>query len=382
MRILLVNQGHTDNLGDRAIAQVMTAVTKKATGADIVVMPFIPDEQPTSLADMRTEVQPVSSTPDELPWLRRTVWRTKRFIRDMKSAPVQERYARLIRASLDEAGHFDAAIIGGGELIKGNGHPFFHSLQAWIDALAERSCPVAVMGVSSDARFTGKEAAALREAFAKCATVLVRDEQTLAVMHDILCVDAVYAPDVVFAYRYLQSCLPLEQRHSEDDAVRRMRGACVYAYQELSAEKKRQYTRDEYYEMWYRLIQKQISDDGEDSAGDANLKLLYTTYTDYCESARFREWLSTKKSMQAILAEIDSIDDYVDELADCQNLVSGRMHAMILALQYGVEVDAVPIKTKLAVFKEEWERRQFAWDQDGKSIADAYARVIRDMISR
>lgn len=375
MRILLVNQGHTDNLGDRAIAQVMATVVKKATGADTVVMPFIPDEQSSALADMRTEIQPVMPTPDELPWLRRTVWRVKRFIRDVKSEPIQERYTRLIRERLDTAGHFDAAIIGGGELVKGNGHPFFYSLQAWIDVLAERSCPVAVMGVSSDSQFTGKEIAVLREAFAKCATVLVRDEKTLAVMRDIVHADAVYAPDVVFAYRYLQSCLPLEQRHGEGVMIQRACGACVYAYQELSAEMKHRYTREAYYEMWHGLIMQQAAD-GDD------IKLLYTTYTDYCESVRFREWLLAEKNMQANLAEIDSIDDYVDELADCQSLVSGRMHAMILALQYGVEVDAVPIKTKLAVFKDEWERRQFAWERDGKGIADIYEQAIQGVLNR
>ena len=360
MRILLINQGHTDNLGDRAIAETMTALVRREyPNADIVTMPYIPDEQPTDLATAKTN--PIRFVSQEhLSALRKITRGVKRSIRNLRAEPMRERYERIVRERLGEAS-FDFAVIGGGELIKGDKHPFYYSLLAWTAVLAQRGCPVAVLGVSSDTRFTRHECRELHDALSRCARVMVRDRKTVEVFADLLHVACEYAPDVVFSYRFL---------HQRDDGAlpdKSHDAVCVYAYHELTEALKNQYSLHEYYEMWYRLMLQHAQHP---------VKLLYTTYADYCESTRFQQWLRDEKHVDCALASIDGVDDYLRELFDCESLISGRMHSMIFALQYEVGIVPVPIKSKLATFKREWQDADIEWTHAGAEVCEAYRQAL------
>lgn len=360
MRILLINQGHTDNLGDRAIAETMTdLVRSEYPDANIVSMPYIPDEQPTDMAAEKTK--PVQFCSEErISALRKIVRGVKRAIRNRGAEPLHEHYERVIRERLGNES-FDFAVIGGGELIKGNKHPFYYSLLAWTTVLMERGCPVALLGVSSDARFTRQECRELHDALSKCTRVMVRDKKTVDVFMNQLHVTCGYAPDVVFSYRFLHrqdNGMPSDKDH---DAV------CVYSYHELTEALKNRYTLHEYYEMWYQLMLQHVKHP---------VKLLYTTYSDYCESTRFQQWMHDEKHVDCTLASIDDTSDYLKELSDCDTLISGRMHSMIFALQYGTQIVPIPIKSKLATFKQEWQNNAFDWKQTGSEVCEVYRHEI------
>lgn len=196
MRILLINQGHTDNLGDRAIAATMSALVRREyPDADIVNMPYIPDERPTNLGMAKTE--PIRFVPEtRLSVLRKIARSLKRSIRNRAVESMRERYERSVRERLDGE-TFDFAVIGGGELIKGDEHPFYYSLLSWTSVLAERGCPIALLGVSSDARFTRHECHELHDVLSRCTCLMVRDKKTVEVFKKQLHVTCEYAPDVV-----------------------------------------------------------------------------------------------------------------------------------------------------------------------------------------
>lgn len=361
MRVLLINQGHTDNLGDRAIAETMSDLVSETLDADVVTMPYIPDECATDLASEKAK--PISFAPEErISPLRKAVRTVKRTIGNYGKETPRQRYERSVRERL-QGQSFDCAVIGGGELIKGNRHPFYYSLLSWIVVLAERQCPIFVLGVSSDACFTRRERAELHDALSRCNCIMVRDRQTVNVMKNALRVECGYAPDVVFAYRALRRIEETRYHAPEKthDAV------CVYSYHELTSALKNEYTLHEYYEMWYRLMLKHAK---------RPVKLLYTTYSDYCESTRFQQWLRDEKHVDCALASIDDVDDYLRELSDCESLISARMHSMIFALQYEVGIVPIPIKSKLATFKREWQDADVDWMRTGAEVREVYRHAL------
>lgn len=122
--------------------------------------------------------------------------------------------------------------------------------------------------------------------------------------------------------------------------------------------------------MWYELIQQHAHHP---------VKLLYTTYSDYCESVRFQQWVRNEKHMECELASINTVEDYLSELADCESLISGRMHSMIFAFQYGVRIIPIPIKSKLATFKREWQDGDFDWKSTGAQVYEAYLKEVRSL---
>lgn len=368
MNILLINQGHTDNLGDKAIAKTMSDILYKISGAKVTVMPFIPNEKSVEMKALKNEKSEAVEY-RRISLLRKVVRSIKRKINGIgKNYDDQiTSYKKNIMELIDNGITYNLAIIGGGELIKGNKHPFFYSLQAWSEILEEKGIPAALIGVSSDSKFNCYEINRIQKVLSKYVTIVVRDQKTKEIFSNDLKINCECIPDVVFVHRYLNEKNTMYTKKENKIAF------CIYAFQELSNRKIYRDSLDKYYEFWFELIEKYR---------DEKVPVLsYTTYSDYCESCRFKKWLKDKKNYDIELEEINTMDEFIYYVNQYKQIVSGRMHSMILALQYGTTITPIIIKNKLSVFEKEWGEYTFNYDIDGKKIYDEYKNLILKLIS-
>lgn len=367
MNILLINQGHTDNLGDKAITKTMSDILHKISGVKITVMPFIPNEVFVEMKSLKKESKhEVEYTRISL--LRKVVRSIKRKVNGLGKNSIDQAtlYKRKIIELLNNDITYDLAIIGGGELIKGNNHPFFYSLQAWSEILDQKAIPIALIGVSSDSKFNCYETNVIQKVLSKYVAIVVRDQKTKRVFSDDLKINCEYIPDVVFAYRYLNEKNIMDTKKENKIAF------CIYAFQELNNKKMYRNSLDEYYQFWFELMEKY--------RGRKIPVLSYTTYSDYCESYRFKKWLKDTKNYDIDLEEINTLEEFNYSVNKYRQIVSGRMHSMILALQYGTIITPIIVKNKLSVFEEEWSQYIFNYEIDGKKIYDEYRDLILKLI--
>lgn len=315
-RILLINQGHTDNLGDQAINAVL-ATFLRSYGADVISVPY------ESYVEDR-----VHFDFDRKHLLPRTV-------RHLSAVMNHWNRAR-IRGILDNSGDVAAAVIGGGELLAVSHLGFASALPVWCDELASRGIPIVMTGVSGDF-VAGSRAKRFAWALRHCTYVSVRDRKTERILRDEYGIRASYHPDVVFSYTRLfpesihthprdtQLCVPVrfEANHFTSMGL-----------------------HDEHAYMDY--LAKTIPH------GEKSLPVLVSstvgseTYPDHVAQELRARGLQADACTGLVLPE------FIDVLNRTGFLLSGRMHACILGLQYGCDVHAIPYREKLAVFAEEY----------------------------
>ena len=358
MKILLINQGHTDNLGDQAILMVL----KKILGSnnEIVSLPFVPYENEQNLNFLIHS----QATPVVLNKKNREKHKTAFLLSKIKSKIPQEwrtlyNYKKIIKTKINNR-KFDFAIVGGGELIKGSSHPFFLSLIAWIDFLENQGCPILVSGVSCDASFNEFEEKCLRRTLNKCRAITVRDKQSQKILKD-LGVECEYLPDIAFLYRRLYD------KVYEDNKT--IQSVFVYSYDELDFKNKFNYNRGEYYSYYLNLIKQ--------SRNKMPLVLGYTTYNDYKETICFAKFLN-KMEIDNLIADIYTFSDLISILKNSSQIISGRMHAMILGMQYYAKIIPVDVKEKIVVFRQEWASCDFKYDIISSKLESDFLRVLID----
>lgn len=358
MNILLINQGHTDNLGDKAIAKVISDIICKNFDVNIINMPFIPYEKNRNLVKLKKDVINENKHND-ISKLRKCARTIKRTINRKNTLNL---YSEKINMMLDNSITYDFAIIGGGELIKGNNHPFFYSLQAWSQVLNKKNIPTMLLGVSSDSEFKNSEIKKLKRVLSKFSKIGVRDEMTRKLFYNMFNIECEYIPDIVFTYRYLNS-----SKISQIEKNNKV-GICIYSFDELSNKKKYNNSIEEYYAYWFNII--------ENLSEDAIPILSYTTYSDYCESVRFKIWLKNKKNYVIDIEDINTFEELVNITSKYNKIISGRMHSLILAMQYNTTICPIIIKDKLSIFKEEWGDCKYNYMKDGKRIYEQYTNLL------
>ena len=128
--ILLINQGHTDNLGDQAIDAVLGGFLRMQ-GMDVISVPY--EEY------VEDRVQFGFDDKHVLP-------RAARHL----TALMDHWHRTRIRHILNQTEHISAAVIGGGELLAVSHRGFASAFPIWCSELKARGIPVAVAGVSGD----------------------------------------------------------------------------------------------------------------------------------------------------------------------------------------------------------------------------------------
>ncbi len=339
MKILLINQGNTDNIGDQLIDRLMTDLLQEGNLIDH--MTYSGKRFHKSVSSQQGK-KGRSGKKNQLK-------------RSFLFLPLMVR--RCLKRIQENINHnrYDIAIIGGGELIKSK-HPFFAYLISWIYYFLHTSTKVCIFGISCDRNFSLPERIVLKKFLEKVQFINCRDVQTRDYLLNSIRVNASFSPDVVNLYHRLY---PLDI-HKEDTAF-----FSVYNYDKLPC--KTEYgSREKYYqEIWSKWLSKVEQEQG--------LKVYFgaTNTEDADETNRFCIW--AHRSERIDYSKDLQVDNVVRKIASARAVVTGRMHAMILARQFGTTVFPFAFKDKIKDYVQTWIAG------DGYSDADIYQMIQKEI---
>lgn len=328
MRILVINQGHTQNIGDVAINEAITSVA----------LEFV---------DVQTRSAPFDIVPDVKE--RSKIYQALLKLSYHSSCVRDILVASAIRSILDSE-KYDAAIIGGGELLHGFYKPFASAFYLWTRELGRRGIPVCALGVSGDMPNCKGMKRRYKTALQHCASVGVRDLQTLQYVKQEYGIESSYrAPDVVFSYG-LSHDLPKRERSASvaDSTIVFTPAALQKKYLRYlgigTQEQYLSYLTDALFHEAEGRSAKKVLFASTDPSDYAIIDILFSR----C-SPRLEEL-----SIEAEILPYGDLDAFLLELSNADVVLSCRMHACILGLVCGCKFTAVPFKEKLQVFAAEY----------------------------
>lgn len=328
MRILLVNQGHTQNIGDVAINEAIASVASELAGVQTKSVPF--DIDPDAAG--RSITYRILSKASYHSGL----------VREMLTV-------REIRSILDSE-EYDAAIIGGGELLHGFYKPFASAFHLWTKELSRRGIPVCALGISGDMPNSKGTKRRYRAALQRCSSVGVRDLQTLHYVKQEYGIESSYrAPDVVFSYG-LSHDLPKRVRSASDTDSTIMFTPADLQKKYLqylgidTQEEYLSYLTDALFQEVEARSAKQVLFASTDPSDYAIIDVLFSRCSSRLEEV----------SVEAEILPYGDLDAFLLELSNTDVVLSCRMHACILGLVCGCKFTVIPFKEKLQVFATEY----------------------------
>lgn len=324
--VLIINQGNSDNLGDKAINLVLKAILEdnncRVTSAGYSQC----KEQNMELMSGRLTKNNLSLlrkiVPSSVLWGFKYVW------------SIKNEFKRI-----SEIGQYDLVIIGGGQLLKTK-NVFVYALLTWYKLINKHyKCPIVILGVGTDDKFTIFEKMIYKKVLSGVDDIYVRDNNSITIINREFGVSCKYIPDVAFAYSqyYNLNC-------TDDKNIILL---MIYDYQELKHNFGTNHNFEEYYETWNELL---INNNFKGS----RVVLGYTTIGDKKETLKFAQFLNENSNINFTIADTDDIDKFTNILVKTKKIISARMHAMILGMTFNCEVVPYTISSKINTFKEEW----------------------------
>lgn len=306
MGIIIINQEWTDNLGDVAIGKILESELKEFHPITLQFAPIIAKPTHTSISKV------------------------------LELIKLDCRYRIWIEKQLSQISEpISAAIIGGGELLATNIN-FNSAMKIWIEQLHKRKIPIFLWGVGggdTNPIYRIRYKLALR----KVNEICVRDTYSKQVVEKYYARTPLIYPDVVFLYG--------KEKAVCNKTNKAKRTVCCnilsYEYYKNAGGDK---SKEAYLEEWKRIL---------DSYADSNTIIVFSSTTN--EDRKITEEFSKKYNWgENYLAFPDTVDEYWKQLEDVNCVISGRMHAMILAMQKGCICVPYEWKDKLKVFKQEY----------------------------
>ena len=246
------------------------------------------------------------------------------------------RYRKWIKKQLNGISEpISAAIIGGGELLATNMN-FNSAMKIWIEQLHKRKIPVFPLGKSGGGYTNPIYRMRYKSALTKADEICVRDAYSKQVVEKCYARTPLIYPDIVFLYG--------KEKKTHDKNSKGKKVCCnvlSYDYYKNAGGGK---SKEEYFDEWKEIL---------DSYTDSNTIILFssTTIEDRKTTEEFSKKYTWKKSCVSFP---DTVDEYWSQLEDVDCVISGRMHAMILAMQQGCICVPYEWKDKLEVFKREY----------------------------
>lgn len=318
-KILLINEGCSDNLGDQAIRE-SAQHELEARGFDVQFADFTRDSKTPARCSASSEAssggfQVKMLLPKKLRWF-------------LKHGP---RVKRSLSAS------YEGIVIGGGQLVLSNGHfPIAFFTWCWM-ATKLFKIPVHIVGVGVASHLKPLDRWLYKKCFAWATQVYVRDKASKKRAEELGSAQVGLLPDWAFA---MARKIPVKNDKPTDLLIGVTDLAVYHRYQGPSS-------REAYYQLWWDLIAPYLQE-------NRSVKLFYTTSADALECQLFQQYLQQKASLNAPILETPGLPELVEVLQGAQTVVSGRMHALILGKVYCPQIVAFPISDKLKEFDQEY----------------------------
>jgi polysaccharide pyruvyl transferase WcaK-like protein len=335
-KVLIVNEGLSNNLGDQAIRVAL----EEALGERGYDVSFGFYSNP-KLQSVSEAIESDSSGKSRFA-------RLKRFPLLVKFNTYLNIFRWYFRnrkhiADIVQNEQYNVIIIGGGQLI--NSAPqrpfniFALAIFLWTSLAKKYSkARLCILGVGVAGEFHKLEKFFYRRALKKCDKILVRDNFSAQSLKSNFSIVSEVYPDLAF---YLAG-------KSKISSGRKFIGLGIYNYAEYKTKfESRDVAYEAYYKTWEDLVIPYFQE-------GLDVKLFATTKGDHAETVRFQGYLQSKGYANVVVADISSLTDLDKFLDDCKVVISGRMHALILSLNHLCSVHPFLVNKKLEVFAREY----------------------------
>jgi len=314
-RVLVINQGNTNNYGDIAINRTISHFLK-----DYFIVDYLP---------YWSENDIFGSLYSKYKILYKIIMKFS-CLRDIF-------YLFFLKKRIKVS--YEKVIIGGGELL--SGHIGFNTAFYNIIKFFKKRSPIYVIGVNGNANLKKHLLKRYKKALFFPAKIMVRDYFTKDVLKNEYGIDANVYPDVVFSYRLVEN----------DHDKEKKEGIIVLSpieYWDEFGEYLGITCESDFINF---LIEKTLAK----RSFDEKIVVAPTVDTDNGIARKIYKKLTTLPGINASLEEFSSLEDYIAILKRASIVVSCRMHGLILALDYACTIESIAFKNKLAVFKKEYQ---------------------------
>lgn len=319
MKVLVLNQGHTDNIGDVAINSVITESLKQA--------------------NIKYESKPF--------WEEKLVYgkllSNNIFCKMIMKIIVRFQFTidlfnyLYVKKNINIK-EYDSIIIGGGELLSGH-MGFNSSLYVYSKIAKKNKIKFFLIGVSGDLNIPKNRFERNKKSLRCFSEIFVRDEYTNNIMKEKYNVNSTYYPDVVFSYNKIFN--KYNNNIKKNDSVVIVPFLCT----DSLLKKMDMKSVDDYYMYYYKLL-------CTNNLLHYKIIVTVTTKEDIDFSKELYEFLK-KKNLNVLYVDYSSLENYLSLINNSKYIISGRMHSMILGYIYNNICFPIPFKEKLIYFQKD-----------------------------
>lgn len=329
-KILLINRGWSDNLGDQAIKYTLEELLKSYNyEVDFSDFTQYKKNQDLNYKNKSKEIscrekkmfRKVISCIIPVSTLRRISWIVKNY--------------KIFKACFKE---YDLVVIGGGQLLNSN-YVFPLAMFLWVNLFELfNDSKIIIFGVGAVRNYNRFDKFLYSNALKKVDKIYMRDYESIKILSEVFNQNASYVPDVAFCINKLKSEEIVNKRNEV------LIGLTDYnRYKKYYNDK----GRDEYYLEWEKIILHYVDK-------KYNVKFFYTTVGDLTEAINMQKTILNKYKTYIDIIEVNNLDELINAISHAAVVVSPRMHALIIAYVYGCDVIPFIMSDKIKVFKEQY----------------------------
>ncbi|UFK94534.1 polysaccharide pyruvyl transferase family protein [Providencia rettgeri] len=312
--ILIINEGNSDNLGDKAIKQSAVA--------------FYTEENTNLSFSDYTKVNEIHICNDQ------SKSKGKRnFLKNLLPYKLRWLILNYSRVRKVAKKKYNLVSIGGGQLILSN-ETFSIALFTWISLLyLSGNKNIILLSVGVGDKFTFLDKLLFNFSLKRIQQIYVRDSRSEKNLKSNFNLDSIKTFDIAFFHANKKI------KSNEDYSLLGVTDYNVYIKYNPKI------TRDEYYNSWIKII-KTIPQ-------NSCIKLFYTTQSDYNECLIFQKYCQTQYNIKYDILPSRNLIELNEILIKAERVISGRMHALILAHNLNKHIITYPISSKLSAFNDE-----------------------------
>lgn len=331
-KTLIINEGWSDNLGDKAILYSYQKLLQECNYT-VDFMDFTRKyEEYISSEILGSNISLVIIIKNIIPM------KIKWFIKNFNKMLI----------SLKNKNSYDIIIIGGGQLINNNKY-FSLAMYVWTLIFNKNNIHIIGIGCIDNLSFTNK--IFYKKALRRVKSIKLRDKQSIKNFNSIFQLSCNRTIDPVFA---ISKFYPIKVN------LKNSIGISFVNY--IDYKKYNNYTEEEYINSCLKKIDYEYTK-------SKNIVLFYTTSVDKFFAQKIIYHYHNKFNILLTIKEINNLEDLLYSIASFEKVISSRMHVLIIAASYGTKLEVIPFSDKLLGFKKEFIDNE-------QNIGDVYKQII------
>ncbi len=322
-KVLIINQGLTANIGDKAIKHVLCRFFNEK-GFAVNFAGYASFEETLFIdKQYKTYSKIINTIKRLIPIVFKWLLKNKMKFKNHTNLYID---------------NYDLMIIGGGELIHTGNFPYV--FKEWTKFSQRFSKKTVLLGVGINSYLSNLEKYIYNKYIKYYDYFLLRDHESIKRAALWFNIKSIFIPDVAFLlYKYINH---KKEEKKEKNSVAIM----PFDYNDYLFLGNSKIKESEYNQFWIKLIEQAISN-------NKKIKLMYTTSGDKIQTQKIENLLNEHKSDIKII-NCDNLENFIEELQATEEVVSGRMHALILGMVTNCKVISVNVSAKIENFNKEY----------------------------